>query len=181
MGKKQQQVQHTEPQHIDHLVKAPKTRNSKEMSFDSLESFESYIKDESWDNEFDNLNIHLHYLPPFILHEIHDDEEKIKPTMNCHSKKFRRNLAHHLTKHLLPAIKEMSGIDYKFDKIGQELEVNTLGTESHYKWHFKDETNHGFDEGEYQNREHWTVELDVESNSSDPFVNVDFRATPLKI
>lgn len=177
MGKKQQ-LSHTEPVHLDHLSSAPKVRMSHNVEFDNLEQFENYIKDESWDNEYDNLDVHLKYLPPFIMHEIHDNEENIKPQMNCLNKKFRRQLQHHFVKHLIPDISKMAGVDYKFAKAQEEQVSNAYGTSTVYRWHFEDESNHGFEEEEYQIRNHWKAELDIESNSSDPFVSVSFKCVP---
>ncbi|KAG7832925.1 hypothetical protein KL943_004373 [Ogataea angusta] len=175
MAKKQRQTQHTEPIHLEHLEAAPKVRTSHEMNFDSLEEFENYIMGESYDNEFDNLNVHLKYLPPFIMSEIHSNEENIKPHMNSLNKKFRRQLQHHLQKHLIPEIKKMSGIDYNFSKAGEGQEFNQYGTSSVYKWHYVDDTDHGFGEDEYKQRQHWRAMLDVEANSEDPTVRVDFK------
>lgn len=179
MTKKNQKIVREAPTHIDHLETAPMVRASREMFFDSLDDFEKYIMDESWDNEFDKLDIHVKYLPPFIMSEIHGNEEKIKPPMNSLNKKFRRHLQHHIQRHLLPDIKKMAGIEYKFDKNGEEVVSNQYGTASVHKWHFKDESNHGFEESEYMNRDHWKVEVDVVSNSSDPWVSIDFKAVPL--
>ncbi|KAH3663334.1 hypothetical protein OGAPHI_005324 [Ogataea philodendri] len=148
MAKKQRQVQHNEPHDIEHLGAAPKVRASREMVFDSLEEFENYIMDESYDNEFDNMDVHLQYLPPFIMSEIHSNEENIKPQMNSLNKKFRRQLQHHVQKHLMPEINKMSGIHYKFTKAGESQEYNQYGTSSVYKWHYMDESNHGFEESE---------------------------------
>ncbi|GME80344.1 unnamed protein product [Ambrosiozyma monospora] len=171
---------HVEPNHIDHLSAPPKVRSSKEMNFDSLDDFHRYVKDETWDNEFDNLNLRLRYLPPFIVSQTHGQEEKIKPQMNSLNKKFRRHLNHHVQRHLLPDIKKMSGIDYEFKKAGEEMVPNAYGTSSVYKWHFEDHSNHGFDESEFANRDHWNVNVDIESNSSDPYVVVSFKATPVE-
>lgn len=176
MAKKNLKPVHMEPIHIDHLDKAPAVRNSKEMYFDNLDDFERYIMDESWDNEFDNLNIHAKYLPPFIVNQTKGNEEKIKPQMNSLNKKFRRHLQHHVKRHLLPDINRMAGIDYEFCKDGEEKVMNQYGTSSLYKWHFKDETNHGFDESEYKSRNHWKVEVDIESNSNDPWINVTYKS-----
>lgn len=177
MGKKNMNKPvHMEPTHIDHLEKPPAVRNSKEMHFESLDDFERYIIDESWDNEFDNLNIHVKYLPPFIVNQTRGNEDKIKPQMNSLNKKFRRHLQHHVKRHLLPDITKMSGIDYNFTKDGEESVSNQYGTSSVHRWHFKDNSNHGFDETEYQNREHWKVEVDVESNSNNPWIDVTYRA-----
>lgn len=182
MGKKNQMKQniHIEPTHIDHLEKAPQFRNSKEMYFESLDDFEKYIMDESWDNEFDNLDIHVKYLPPFIVNQTHGREEKIKPQMNSLNKKFRRHLQHHVKRHLLPDITRMAGIDYTFNKDGEELVPNLYGTSSVYKWHFKDDSNHGFKDDEYSVRDHWKVQVDVESNSSNPWIDVSFKSCSLK-
>lgn len=175
MAKKNQKPVHMEPVHIEHLEKAPKVRNSKEMFFENLDDFERYIMDESWDNEFDNLNIHVKYLPPFIVNQTKGNEDKIKPQMNSLNKKFRRHLQHHVKRHLLPDIRKMSGIDYDFVKDGEELVPNMYGTSSVHRWHFKDETNHGFDESEFALRDHWKVEVDIESNSSNPWINVTYK------
>lgn len=180
MGKKNmKQVVREAPTHIDHLTDAPTVRNSKEISFESLDDFERYIMDESWDNEYDNLNIHVKYLPPFIVTQIHGNEEKIKPQMNSLNKKFRRHLIHHVQRHLLPDITKMAGINYDFLKSGEEVVPNQYGTSSVHKWHWKDESNHGFDEEEYSHRDHWKVEVDIESNSSNPWINVDFKCVPM--
>lgn len=177
MGKKNQmKASHVEPVHIDHLQEAPAVRNSKEMFFENLDDFEKYIMDESWDNEFDNLNIHVKYLPPFIVSQTHGNEDKIKPQMNSLNKKFRRHLQHHVKRHLLPDINKMAGIDYQFSKADQETIPNMYGTSSVHKWHFKDSSNHGFDEAEYQARNHWKVEVDIESNSSNPWIDVTYKA-----
>lgn len=178
MTKKNQQLVREAPAHIEHLESPPHIRNSKEMTFDSLDDFERYIMDESWDNEYDRVNIHVKYLPPFIMSQIHGNEENIKAPMNSLNKKFRRQLQHHIQRHLLPDIKKMAGIEYDFHKEGEETVPNFYGTASVHRWHYKDETNHGFDESEYRNRNHWRVEVDVESNSSDPFVTIDFKAIP---
>lgn len=179
--KNSNQIVREAPKHIDHLESAPKVRTSREMTFESLDDFERYIMDESWDNEFDKLNIHLKYLPPFIMTEIHGNEEKIKPPMNSLNKKFRRHLQHHIQRHLLPDIKRMAGIEYHFDKDGEEVVPNMYGTSSVHKWHYKDESNHGFEEDEYKNRDHWVVQLDVESNSSNPWISIDFKAEPVSM
>ncbi|KAG0669765.1 Respiratory growth induced protein 1 [Pichia californica] len=167
---------HMEPVHIEHLDKAPIVRNSREMYFESLDDFERYIMDESWDNEFDNLNIHVKYLPPFIVNQTKGNEEKIKPQMNSLNKKFRRHLQHHVKRHLLPDINRMAGIDYEFHKEGEEKVSNEYGSASVYKWHFKDDTNHGFDESEFGIRGHWKVEVDIESNSTNPWIDVTYKS-----
>ncbi|TID26240.1 hypothetical protein CANINC_002772 [Pichia inconspicua] len=168
-----------EPRKLEHLTKEPKQRNAKECTFDTLSKFEEFIKNESWDDEYDAMKVHLEYIPPFIEHEIHSDEEKIKPQMNALNKKFRRHLHQHLTKHLLPEINKMSGINYKFKEIDEGLIPMYNGIESVYKWHYKDEGLHGFDESEYNLRHHWKAEMDVTCDSNGPYVKVDFSCTPV--
>ncbi|GMF05006.1 unnamed protein product [Ambrosiozyma monospora] len=175
MGKKKQSSANVAPKVVDHLDPPPKVRASREQKFDKLEQFEEYIKNESWDNEFDNIDITLEYLPPFIVHEIHGDENNIKESMTALNKKFRRHLHQHLTKHLIPEINKMAGINYKFKKIDEELVPNTYGTSSVYHWHYEDKSNHGFEDAEYEKRNHWKVELDVTCNSDNPYVTVHFQ------
>ncbi|QPG73444.1 hypothetical protein FOA43_000754 [Brettanomyces nanus] len=182
MGKRNQHMEeeiYAEPVHFEHLDAPPRARTAKEMTFDSLGEFQKYIKDESGDNEFDSLNLHVKYMPPFIANQIHGNDEKIKPQMNSLNKKFRRHLHHHVKRHLLPEISRMSGIDYDFKKVNEGFSHNLYGTTSEYKWQFMDDSNHGFDENEYSKRNHWKVEVEVESDSNGPYVNVDFKATSL--
>ncbi|AWU77940.1 hypothetical protein CAS74_003247 [Pichia kudriavzevii] len=167
-----------EPRELTHLTSEPKVRNAKEVEFDSLDKFEEYIKNESWDDEYDRLKVHLEYLPPFIEHEIHGDEENIKPQMNALNKKFRRHLHQHLTKHLLPQINKMSGIKYNFKEIDEGLVPEHNGLDSVYRWHYNDDGNHGFDEQDYKCRSHWKAQLDVICNSNGPYVHVDFVCHP---
>ena len=94
---------------MDHLQPVPKTRSSSITSiesadepgtmkqvllpptikeFDELEQFESFVRDETWDNDFDYFHGRLHYYPPFVMKSCQNNLEKIKPTMN----KTPRNL-----------------------------------------------------------------------------------------
>lgn len=167
-----------EPRNLQHLTKEPSIRNAKEVTFDDLQKFENYVKNESWDDEYDEFKVHLNYIPPFIMNEIHGDEENIKPQMNALNKKYRRHLHQHLTKHLLPEINKMSGIGYKFKEIEEGLVPEYDGLKSSYKWHYKDDGNHGFDENEYKVRSHWTAQLDISCDSEGPYVHVDFCCSP---
>lgn len=153
------------------LPDPPKRRqgNPSMKKFDDLEQFESHIKDESWDNDFDFINAHVDYIPPFIMNEIHNNPEKIKDTMNNHSKKFVRNLHHHVDKHLLANLNTVSGIDYHFDKPTKE----SLGDK--LVWHYKDEGDHGFPDSARR----WKVELDVSCNGASPNVSVDMKSIPV--
>lgn len=186
MGKKKQMEQEisAEPVRFDHLEAAPKSRKtktkSKKTDFDSLEEFSSYIRDEAGDNEFDNLDVTLRYLPPFVMTETHGNEEKIKPGMNSLNKKFRRHLQQHVMRHLLPEISKMSGIDYDFKKVKEGFSNNLYGTAAAYQWDFMDDGNHGFGDDEYSNRNHWKVEVNVSTNSEGPYVDVGLKATPLE-
>ncbi|ANZ73644.1 BA75_01125T0 [Komagataella pastoris] len=155
----------------DSIKKRPR-RDSNEppfKKFDDLEMFETYLKGESWDNDFDFLHARLDYYPPFIRNEIHDDPEKIKPTMNNRSKKFVRNLHHHVDKHLLKQINDMVGIEYKFKREEEKLPDGRL------IWRYKDESDHGFEGLDRR----WAVEVDVECSPNDPTVIVDMRSIPL--
>lgn len=167
-----------EPRIVDHLSKEPAVRNSREVKFDDLKKFEDYIKNESWDDEYDQMKVHLEYIPPFIVNEIHGEEEHIKPQMNALNKKFRRHLHQHLTKHLLPEINKMSGIGYQFKEIDEGLVPDFNGIDSTYRWHYEDLGNHGFDEDEYKDRHHWDATLDVACDSNGPFVNAHFVCQP---
>ncbi|OUM53817.1 hypothetical protein BVG19_g3138 [[Candida] boidinii] len=185
-----------EPVHVDHLKPAPKRRpsvteklvdgdgNEKDIvkllepsikTFDDLNSFEHYIKGETFDNDFDYYHAKLNYLPPFVLNEIHDNLEKIKPTMNARSKKFVRHLNHHIKRHLLTDIQTMSGVDYKFEK----AHVERL-QDGRIIFHFKDYSDHGFDQEARSVNRHWSIDLDVECFPDNPYVNIDLKSLPIE-
>lgn len=151
------------------VLKPPPRRD-----FDELMAFESYIRDETWDNDFDYCHAHLSYYPPFILKECHDNLEKIKPTMNKNSRKFRRNLQHHVKKHLMIEMQKCSGFKMDFSKIGMEETPNSI------TWKYADEGDHGFDPSEEDMYDrHWKLELEVRCNNENPMVEVDYKAIPL--
>lgn len=178
---------------LEHLKPVPKSRSSSITSiesedgsitqmlkppprkdFDDLVSFESYIRDETWDNDFDYCHAHLSYYPPFILKEVHNNLDKIKPTMNKNSRKFRRNLQHHIKRHLMQEMQMCSGFQMDFGKAVVEE------TPKNITWKFLDAGHHGFAEEEEQLFDrHWKLELEVKCNNESPLVEVDYRAIPL--
>ena len=76
----------------DKKAKGPKmstitTKSGESLKvFEDLHDFETYLKGETEDQEFDHVHCQLKYYPPFVLHDAHDDPEKIKETANSHSK-----------------------------------------------------------------------------------------------
>lgn len=177
---------------LEHLKPVPKSRSSSITSiesedgsvmavlkppprkdFDDLVAFESYIRDETWDNDFDYCHAHLSYYPPFILKEVHDNLDKIKPTMNKNSRKFRRNLQHHIKRHLMVDMERCSGFQMDFGKATMDE------TPRNITWKFEDSGDHGFDkeENDLYDR-HWKLELQVKCNNENPLVEVDYKAIP---
>ncbi|CAI5758065.1 unnamed protein product [Candida verbasci] len=178
---------------MDHLQAIPKSRSSSitsiessdgELSqvlqpppikeFDDLEQFEAFIRDETWDNDFDYCHGKLHYYPPFVLKSCQSNTEKIKDTMNKNSKKFRRDLQHHIKKHLIKDLEKCCGYELNFDK-GEIIE-----TPNKLTWKFKDYTDHGFskEEEDLYNR-HWHLELDVSCTNDSAMVDVEYKSTPV--
>lgn len=142
--------------------------------FDDLTSFETFVRDETWDNEFDNFHAHLAYYPPFILNECHDNLEKIKPTMNKNSSKFKRNLQHHIKKHLMHDLEKVAGYEMKFQKPEIQETFNS------WKLKYIDDGHHGFSpEEEEKAHRHWKIEMEVKCNNENPMVEVDFKSIPM--
>lgn len=177
---------------LEHLKPVPKSRSSSITSiesedgslqqvlkppprkdFDDIIAFESYIRDETWDNDFDYCHAHLNYYPPFILKEVHGNLDKIKPTMNKNSRKFRRNLQHHIKRHLMPDMQKCSGFQMDFGKAVMEETPKSI------TWKFQDLGDHGFaKEEEDMYDRHWKLELQVKCNNENPMVEVDYRSVP---
>lgn len=154
---------------ISEVLKAPPKKD-----FEDIMAFESYIRDETWDNDFDYCHAHLTYYPPFVMKECHENLDKIKPTMNKNSRKFRRNLQHHIKRHLMVDMEKCSGFQMDFGKgIMEETPKSIV-------WKFEDEGNHGFpsEENEMYDR-HWKLELLVKCNNENPLVEVDYKAIPI--
>lgn len=179
---------------LEHLQAVPKARSSSITSvesveepgvlkqvlvpptireFDELEQFEAFVRDETWDNEFDYFHGRLHYYPPFVMKECHDDVEKIKPTTNKNSKKFKRNLQHHIQKHLIKDLQKCCGYELNFDKGEMKETFDKLS------WTFKDETDHGFSKEEEDLYDREKLELDVSCSNDSAMVDVDFKAIPI--
>lgn len=154
---------------IESVLKPPPMRD-----FEDLQAFEAYIRDETWDNDFDYIHAHLKYYPPFILKECHDNLDKVKPTCNKNSRKFRRNLQHHIKRHLVKEMSICSGYDMDFKK------VDMVETPKKITWTFADNTDHGFQpEEEDMFDRHWKLELEVSCNNENAMVDVDYRAIPI--
>ncbi|ODV68342.1 respiratory growth induced protein 1 [Hyphopichia burtonii NRRL Y-1933] len=180
---------------LEHLKPIPKSRSSSITSiesddgsissvlkppprreFEELTAFESYIRDETWDNDFDYCHAHLSYYPPFILKEVHNNLDKIKPTMNKNSRKFRRRLQSHIKRHLMIEMEKCSGFKMDFDKVG----IEETPTSVVYK--FADNGDHGFDPDEEDLfGRHWKLELEVKCNNENPLVEVDYKAIPIGV
>lgn len=180
MTKKNKSKSQSQPLNLDNcerlleLQAAPINRSDSPApirTFDDLQSFETFVRDETWDNEFDKYHAHLSYYPPFILKECHEDLEKIKPTMNKNSSKFKRHLKSHIQKHLMHDLETVAGYPMQFDK-GEVSE-----TFNSYKMKFVDESLHGFDEESA--RRHWKIEMEVKCNNENPMVEVDLKSIPL--
>ncbi|KAG7822840.1 hypothetical protein KL909_004005 [Ogataea angusta] len=175
MTKKYSSYSQTEPTHLEHLSPVTSRRNSVEepplRKFDDIVAFEQYLKDETWDNEFDYFHLRVNYLPPFVLHSIHDNPEKIKPTMNSRSRKFVRHLGHHIKRHLLSEINYYTGVNYNFEKAVVEHRPD-----GSILFHLHDYSDHGYGEETDRYNRHWKVDLDVKCNPENPYVEVDMKS-----
>ncbi|KAK6461146.1 hypothetical protein DFJ63DRAFT_320530 [Scheffersomyces coipomensis] len=181
-------------QTLEHLMPVPKSRSSSIISiesedkseiktmlapparrdFDDLFSFESFIRDETWDNEFDYYHAHLQYYPPFVLKECRDNLDKIKPTMNKNNKRFKRHLQHHINKHLIKDIEKCCGYKLNLEK------AEIIDTPKSVTWKFKDLSDHGFTQEEEDLFDrHWKLELEISCNNENAMVEVDYKSVPL--
>ncbi|KAI5952466.1 RGI1 [Candida jiufengensis] len=178
---------------LDHLTAVPKSRTSSITSiesgeglisrvvepaskrqFDDLTEFEAYIYTQTMSGDYDWTHAALSYYPPFILKECQNNLEKIKPTNNKNSKKFRRNLQHHIQKHLIKDLEKCCGYELNFDK-GEVVE-----TPNKLMWRFKDESDHGFskEEEDLYDR-HWKLELEVSCTNESAMVDVEYKSIPI--
>lgn len=140
--------------------------------FDDLEQFEQFVRDETWDNEFDYFHAKLKYYPPFILKECKNDLDKIKSTSNKNSKKFKRQLNHHVKNHLFKDLEKCSGYPLNLENVGMEETTDKV------VWKYNDSTNHGFDEeAEALNRK-WSIDVEVKCNNENAMVEVDYKSLP---
>lgn len=134
--------------------------------FEELGDFENFLRGEVEDNEFDHVHVKARYYPPFVLHQSHDDPEKIKDTENCHSKKFVRHLHQHVEKHLLTDIREMfRDPNLKFKNKSKEVTFDRI------TWHYADESE--------LNAKRFRIEVDVTCTNSGALVNVDYKTQPM--
>lgn len=134
--------------------------------FEDLETFETFIKNETEDDDFENLNCQVNYYPPFVLHHAHDDPEKIKDSENSHNKKFVRHLHQHVEKHVLKDLKECLNLpDMKFHDKNKEETFEKI------TWHY------GEDAQIKEKKFH--ISVDVTCHHDDAMVCVDYKTQPL--
>ncbi|CAR21210.1 Respiratory growth induced protein 1 [Lachancea thermotolerans] len=134
--------------------------------FEDLDTFETFIKNETEDEEFDHVNCHLKYYPPFVLHESHEDPEKIKETVNSHNRKFVRHLHQHVEKHLLKDIRERLQLpQLKFNDKSKEE------TPDHIVWRYNQRAN--FHERDFD------IHVTVECHHDSALVDVDYLTVPV--
>lgn len=153
-------------------VKGPKvntvtTKDGESVKvFEDINDFETYLKNETEDNEFDNIHCKLKYYPPFVLRGTHDDPEKIKDTANCHSKKYVRHLKQHVEKHLLKEIKtSLNQPELKFANTSKEETFNRI------TWKYGDETE--------LNAKKFKIDVEVSCNNDGALVDVDYKTGPI--
>lgn len=157
MGKKEQKPKYT----------TVKNKSGETLKvFDDVETFENFLRDSEEDNEFSNVHCQVQYIPPFVLHHAHDDEEKVKDTENSHSKKFVRHLHQHVEKHLLKDIKGALDIpDLKFhDKTKEQ-------TFEHVMWHYGETVEH--------KDKKFKIDVNVVCKHDSPMVDVDYKTQPV--
>lgn len=179
-------------QPLEHLTEVPKSRASSITSiesddgvkqvlapppvreFDELDQFEAFVRDETWDNDFDYFHGRLNYYPPFVLKECSNNLEKIKPTSNKNSKKFRRHLQQHIEKHLFKDLEKCCGYELNFEK------ADIVETPDKLTWKFTDQSDHGFSkEEEDKFGRHWKLEMSVTCSNESALVEIDYQAIPI--
>ncbi|SCU80017.1 LAFA_0B07030g1_1 [Lachancea sp. 'fantastica'] len=135
--------------------------------FEDLDSFELYIKNETEDDDFDHVRCRLKYIPPFVLHESHEDPERIKDSVNSHSRKFVRHLHQHVEKHLLKDITDRLQIPtLKFkDKSKVETPDNIV-------WRYNEHA-------QYHSRE-FDIHVSVQCHHDSAMVDVDYLTEPTR-
>ncbi|KAG0671031.1 Respiratory growth induced protein 1 [Maudiozyma exigua] len=134
--------------------------------FEDMNDFETYLKNETEDNEFDNVHCKLKYYPPFVMRGTHDDPEKIKDTANCHSKKYVRHLKQHVEKHLLKDIKDsLQNPNIKFNTKTKNETFDTL------TWKYEDETE--------INSKKFKIDVEICCHNNGALVDVDYKTGPI--
>lgn len=137
--------------------------------FEDMESFIQYLKDEKEDHELANGHARVHYIPPFVLHESHNDPDRVKDSQNRKNKKFVRHLHQHVEKHLLTEMKEFSGMDLHFGKPEVAEDFDTI------TWTYLDESDHGMgSEGNFK------VKLVVKCDSDGATIDVKYDTLPVE-
>ena len=101
-----------------------------------------------------------------MLHESHEDPEKISDAANSHSKKFVRHLHQHIEKHLLKDIKQaVRKPELKFHEKSKEETFDKI------TWHYGEET-------EYHGRP-FKIDVQVVCTHEDAMVFVDYKTHPV--
>ncbi|CAN3476146.1 respiratory growth induced protein 1 [Diutina catenulata] len=181
---------------MDHLQAAPKARSASITSiettdsngsvtmveklmlppireFDELTSFEQFVRDETWDNEFDYFHAKLNYYPPFVMKQCKQNLDKIKHTANKNSRKFRRQLNHHVKNHLFKDLEKCCGYPLDFGK------AEIVETPGKITWKYHDTSDHGFSPAEEeQYGRKWRLDLDISCTNENAMVEVDYRSMP---
>lgn len=183
---------------LDHLQYVPKARSSSITSiestnsdgsvtiveklmmptireFDELTSFEQFVRDETWDNEFDYFHAKLNYYPPFVMKACRLNLDKIKHTANKNSRKFRRQLNHHVKNHLFKDLEKCCGYPLDFGK------AEVIDTPNRITWRYHDYSDHGFDpqeEDEYGRR--WKLDMTISCTNENAMVEVDYKSMPVE-
>lgn len=157
----------------DKKAKGPKmstitTKSGESLKvFEDLHDFETYLKGETEDQEFDHVHSNwstIHLCPAWCCMMI---RKKIKETANSHSKKFVRHLHQHVEKHLLKDIKTaINKPELKFhDKKKQESFDRIV-------WNYGEETE--------LNAKKFKVSVEVVCKHDGAMVDVDYKTEPLQ-
>ena len=143
--------------------------------FDELTSFEQFVRDETWDNEFDYFHAKLNYYPPFVLKACRSNLDKIKHTANKNSRKFRRQLNHHVKNHLFKDLEKCCGYPLDFGK------AEIIETPNKITWVYRDYSNHGFSEDDADPLDRkWKLDLAISCTNENAMVEVDYKSMPVE-
>lgn len=142
--------------------------NGELQEFEDLDAFTQFLSDEIEDDEYFNSHVHLKYIPPFVMHESHNDVEKIKDSQNSKNKKFVRHLHHHIERHLLKDIQDKLGFDKEFENLGKFNDNNEI------KWVYEDEVVGSGMDHDYK------VKVEVKCHSDNAFVDVNYDTYEIK-
>ncbi|GMM55373.1 Rgi2 protein [Maudiozyma humilis] len=135
--------------------------------FEDMHDFETYLRNETEDNEFDHIHCKLQYYPPFVLRGAHDDLDRIKDTDNCHSRKYVRHLKQHVEKHLL---RDIGGsLNHPELRFGNKSKQQSFDTVS---WKYGDETE--------LNCRKFKIDVEVACHNNGAMVDVDYKTGPVE-